>query len=410
MARIGFDPLTCTEVRRRAEHEREALVSLCGALVAARSDQPVGDTSAPAAVLMAFLRGRGLSPEIRARRAEKPNVVCTVAGAWPGPHLILNGHLDTLPPGDESAWRVPVHSMMRAGGRLTGLGIGNMKAGTAALALALALLWDMRERLAGRITFAAVADEVVFGPDGAEWLLEADPDLRGDALINAEGPGYMDLAIAEKGLLWIEIAATAPPRQGMLTVRGSGAIARLSALLLEIDGWNEERAMPPAGLEALSEAAGEHGLRLSANVGRVDGGSFISQAPTHARADIDVRIPPGLTVEALVARLDAIAASVPGISWQRIKGWNPNWTAPDAPLSRLVKEAAEAVRGTAPRPVVRLPASDAARWRARGVPAICFGPQPTLASGVDDYVVEQDVVDCAAIYTLAALAFLQDRP
>jgi succinyl-diaminopimelate desuccinylase len=40
------------------------------------------------------------------------------------------------------------------------------------------------------------------------------------------------------------------------------------------------------------------------------------------------------------------------------------------------------------------------------VPAICFGPQPELASGIDDYVREQDLIDCAKIYALSALAYL----
>ena len=56
--------------------------------------------------------------------------------------------------------------------------------------------------------------------------------------------------------------------------------------------------------------------------------------------------------------------------------------------------------------VVRLPASDAMRWRALGVPAICFGPQPTLSAGCDDHVIEQDLLDCASIYARATLELL----
>jgi len=70
-----------------------------------------------------------------------------------------------------------------------------------------------------------------------------------------------------------------------------------------------------------------------------------------------------------------------------------------------VLAASQAVRDRGV-PVIRLPASDAARWRMRGVPAVCFGPQPTAAAGIDDYVNEQDVVDCVAIYIVAALTYL----
>ena len=64
------------------------------------------------------------------------------------------------------------------------------------------------------------------------------------------------------------------------------------------------------------------------------------------------------------------------------------------------------VRGKPPALVVRLPASDASRWRRAGVQAVCFGPQPLLASGIDDFVYRKDFLDCAKIYAIAALDYL----
>jgi succinyl-diaminopimelate desuccinylase len=43
------------------------------------------------------------------------------------------------------------------------------------------------------------------------------------------------------------------------------------------------------------------------------------------------------------------------------------------------------------------------------VPAVCFGPQPTLVAGIDDYAEEADIVDCAKIYVRTALALLAPR-
>ena len=56
--------------------------------------------------------------------------------------------------------------------------------------------------------------------------------------------------------------------------------------------------------------------------------------------------------------------------------------------------------------VTRVPASDASRWRALGIPSVCFGPQPELVSGVDDYVNETNFVDCIEVYRLACLELL----
>lgn len=392
-----------TEARRFAEERRAPLVELCGHLVAARSAQPDGDTTAPAAVLTDFLRREGLDPTLRTAVPGKPNVICA-AGAG-GRHLVLNGHLDTLPAGDERDWTVPLFSMGRTAGRLTGLGIGNMKAGTAALAMAFAFLSRRPELSQGRVTFTAVADEVVFGPHGTAWLLDTDPDLTGDAVLNGEGPGELGVAVAEKGLLWAELRAAAPPGQGMLTTRGSSAVARLAAIVSALDAWNDEVVVMPSEIAPVAAHVGENGSRLSVNVGRIEGGHFISQVATEARAEVDFRLPPSLTVADMSARLDTLFQGQRFASWRLIKGWDPNWTPLESPIVASVMAASEAVRGLG-IPVVRLPASDAARWRRRGVPAVCFGPQPTAAAGLDDHVNEQDVVDCVAIYIAAALTYL----
>jgi len=41
------------------------------------------------------------------------------------------------------------------------------------------------------------------------------------------------------------------------------------------------------------------------------------------------------------------------------------------------------------------------------VPSVCYGPQPTLSAGVDDYAEEQAVLDCARVYARAALRLMK---
>lgn len=392
-----------------AAHRAE-LLGLCRDLVAATSVNPPGRTVEAAGVLAGFLARFGIAAETVARDPAKPNLVAALEGAGTGPHLVLNGHLDTIPPGEEAAWSVPPFELTERDGRLFGLGMGNMKGGLAALALAFAWLAGERERWPGRVSFTAVADETVFGPDGAGFLLEARPELRGDALLCGEGPGSMELVVAEKGLLWVAAEVRAASGQGMLATRGSSAIARLAAFLGEVDALNEVRVAPPAEAGPLDAGEGGHGFRLSANLGTIRGGRFVSQAADWAMAEIDLRLPPGLGVAELEERLAVLAAAQPGVSLRRIKGWDPNWTPLASPIARAVADAASEVRGRAPLPVVRLPASDASRWRALGVPAVCYGPQPTLASGVDDYAVAQDVIDCALVYAQAAWRYLTSAP
>jgi len=380
------------------------LVALCADLVAARSVNPPGDTRAAAAVVGRFLAGNGLVSETLAARPEMPNVVASVDGAGPGPHLVLNVHLDTMEPGDEAAWTVPPWRLTERDGRLYGLGMGNMKGAVAAMAVAFTLLAARREAWPGRVTLTAVADEVVFGPHGTAHLLAVRPDLVADGLLCGEGPGGMGLALAEKGVLWLRLSARADGGHASGAERGGTAVTRLAALIGAVDALNGRLAERPGDLADV--ARGAPGMALTANVGTVRGGTFVSQRAREAEAEVDLRLPPGLPADAVEAEVAALAAAVPGTAVTRLKGWDANWTGLDHPLVRAVSSAAEAVRGTAPDPVVRLPASDASRWRARGVPAVCYGPQPTLSAGVDDHADRRDVRDCAAVYAAAAVDFL----
>ncbi|NNF78038.1 MAG: M20/M25/M40 family metallo-hydrolase, partial [Rhizobiales bacterium] len=148
---------------------RESLLELCRELVAARSVNPPGRTIEAAAVVEAFLDGSNVICETLANDPSKPNLISQVNGKGPGAHLILNGHLDTVSPGREADWSVPLFETRIEDGKMTGLGMGNMKAGVAALSLAFVWLKQNTHRWSGRVTLTAVADETVFGPDGAGW-------------------------------------------------------------------------------------------------------------------------------------------------------------------------------------------------------------------------------------------------
>lgn len=372
--------------------ETAAARQLLAELVRVDSVNPPGRTVEAVRVAAAALDG--LAMEIVGTAPEKPNLIVRLRNGS-GAHVHLNAHLDTVAPGDPAAWSVPPHALTVVGERLHGLGAGNMKGSAAAMILALRRLDAARDHWRGSVTLSLVADECVFGPDGAEHVLAVRPDLAGDVLICGEGPGGMALGIAEKGLMWVQLTATGRAGQGMLTQAGGSAIARLAAALSELDAWNDLRARPP--LATLDHAGNADGMRMSANVGRISGGIGFSQAVSQAQADIDLRLPPGLSIADASMRLDALCAR-DGLSWRLVKGWEPNWSDPGSAPAIAVRTAAAAVRGVVPLDVTRVPASDASRWRRRGIPAVCYGPQPELASGVDDYVRAGDLRDCIAVY------------
>ncbi|KGI66876.1 M20/M25/M40 family metallo-hydrolase [Mycolicibacterium rufum] len=387
--------------------QREAIVALCAELVAAPSVNPAGDTREVADVVSRALAQRGIRSRQERLVPTMPSVLAEIDSGRPGPHLVLNVHLDTMPPGDESAWSQPVWQLTRVDGRLYGLGMGNMKGAVAAMVTAAALLADDRETWCGRITFTAVSDEVVFGDNGAAFLLREHPDLRGDALLCGEGPGFRRLALGEKGVLWVEVTADGPAGHSSAVQRGTSASARIAEAVTRIDGLTGRTGSLPPDLAAMASDDADAGLTLTANVGTVAAGTFIGQMATRASAEVDLRLPPGITADEAYALVDDAVADIPSVRVRRIKGWDPNWTAPDAPLTRAFDVASRAAIGASPTYAIRLPASDASRWRRQGVQALCYGPQPTLSAGIDDYADEEEVLNCAALYALTALEYLR---
>jgi succinyl-diaminopimelate desuccinylase len=400
----GAMPDLAAAVCREIDAARQELLALCARLVAAASVNPPGRTAEAAQVVRGYFAGKDIATETVQADDEAPNVVARVAGASSGRHVVFNAHMDTMEAGDENAWSVPVMRLTRCDGRLYGLGMGNMKGALAAMCLASAVLHRHRSAWGGRLTMTAVSDEVMFGERGSVFLLRERPDVAGDFLISGEGPGFMGLAVAEKGLLWLDLEARASGGHASRALRGQTAIMQLAAVLQRLDAMNEMYASLPAELAGVTGGEGNLGLRLSLNAGTIAAGTVRSQMATRARAEIDIRLPPGITAQACeqMIRKEAVSVSV-----SVVKAWDANWTALDHSLVVAIVAATQAVRGARPAFVVRLPGSDARRWRDLGVPAVCYGPQPTLSAGVDDYVNEQDVVDCAKIYACTALTLME---
>ena len=393
-------------VEREIDARRAELIELCARLVATPSMSPPGETVGTAGVVRAYLAACGLGCETVACDPLAPNLVSHTGAPGRGRHVVFNAHMDTMQAGDESRWTVPILELTRKQGRLYGLGMGNMKGALAAMCLATAVLHRQASGLPGRLTMTAVCDEVMFGERGAVHLLAARHDVHGDFLISGEGPGFMHVAPAEKGLLWLDVEVRGDGGHSSRALKGRTAVAKLTALLTRIDEINEMFAPIPRGLEGIVGGDGNLGLRVSLSPGTVTAGGVRSLIATRARAEIDVRLPPGVGAARIAALVREAADGDPSIAVREVKAWDASFTALESPVVVAVAAAAERVRGERPERVVRLPGSDARRWRDLGVPSVCYGPQPELSAGVDDYCNEQDVVDCAKVYARAALELM----
>src|SRR5690554_2660169 len=60
-------------------------------------------------------------------------VAGTIDTGRPGPHRMLQGHVDVVPPGDLATWSSPAFEPRESGGRMYGRGACDMKGGVVAM-------------------------------------------------------------------------------------------------------------------------------------------------------------------------------------------------------------------------------------------------------------------------------------
>ena len=172
-----------------------------------------------ARALEAYLRRHGIAAELVEVREGRPNVVASIEGRKPGRHLLLCGHMDTVPPNEGAA--ADFFSARTEGGRMFGRGTVDMKGALAAMAGALADLRASGGPEAGRVTLAAVIDEELESL-GAEALIRSG--LRADGAIIGEPSGNR-VAIGHKGLEWLEASFFGKAVHGSVREEGVDAIA-----------------------------------------------------------------------------------------------------------------------------------------------------------------------------------------
>ncbi|MFP3484576.1 MAG: M20 family metallopeptidase [Vulcanisaeta sp.] len=391
---------------------RNEIPNLTSKLIQIPSVNPPGLTADVANFIRDWLSAHGFSSSVYEYARGKPNIIAKVGSGRPV--LILNGHMDVVPPGDETKWTYPPFSGRIIEGRVYGRGATDMKGGLAVIMTVFAELGPLIEGLgSGTLIFSATADEEVGGHVGVEALVR-DGVLIGDAAVIAEPSGPTRYYIGEKGLCQVRIVARGKPAHGSLPILGDNAIMRLIRAVERaeelINEFNRTVKVPSELVEAIRnsaeaymEAAGALGVKLSLNdferviatvsfnPGVVRGGSKVNMVPDYAELELDMRVPPGVSPSQVI---ELLRNGLSGLAEVEVMDTSePNYTSPSERIAQLVHEGIERVLGARPRPMLITGATDGRYLRARGIPTIVYGPgELALAHAYDEYVSVEDLV------------------
>ncbi|MFC1994992.1 M20 family metallopeptidase [Chloroflexota bacterium] len=372
---------------------KEEVVELTQALVRCPSINPPGDTTVCANIILDKFRENNISAEIIEGKKGACNVVARLPGQNKGKTLVINGHIDVVPPGEN--WTVDPFGGEIRDGRIYGRGSTDMKSGVASLAAAMIAFKRSGANFDGEIIFMGAAEEETAGEFGTIYLLKNKIGTNADFAIVSE-PSTMRVEVGNRGLRWIDIVVRGKASHAGRPHVGINAISYAAKLIEAINAMkfqnrNDAFEIPSPNI----------------SVTMINGGTKVNIIPERCELAVDRRMIPGETQETVIEELarviEPIAAEEKELQIEtRV---NPNHFDPflisqDEPVVQATIEAFQQVMGRKPEITAKTGCTDASHlFKMAGIPTVLFGPgNERLCHVADEYVDIENVVLSTEIF------------
>ncbi len=380
-------------------------------------------------VLQAFFREQGIRselydtafirdspfPSVRRQKSYggRKNLSVRFTGSGRGRSILLNGHMDTVPPG-HARWAQPPWSGRFHQGRIHGLGSFDMKGGVAANAAVVAAIHAARIPLGGDVLFESVVDEEWGGGGGT-----IAARLRGDtadACVIPEGTQLQIYRATRGGFVVDLIVDAGDPASyfsGEEVVSPAMPLGRLLAWVSEV-AKRRAKIKGRGAYRHFSDPVPVQVLAVESN--RLDPQVPLS-VPSRATVRVYLQFLPQEDVDQVIAGfrndLRKFAAADPffrkyPVQWQPLIG-GPLYgheLPPDNPWLRCLEQSAHLVTGKkAITTAAPYPCDAGLIHRDFGIPTLLFGPCGAGAHNPDEYVEFESVIRTAEVLLEAALAW-----
>ena len=351
--------------------------------------------------VLGWLTENGLNAGEQVISDDRANVWARVDGTFPGPRLLINGHLDTKP---VSNMTVDPFSAEMRNGRLYGRGACDMKSAVAAAMIATRAVVRSGIPLAGTLLFGA---EV--GEEGGGWRLVdlVDGPCQCDQIICCE-PTDLEVHLGARGGFPIEVSTRGLATHTGMAYRGINAIQKMAKVIESM------YAMPC--FHHIDPIWGRSPINAQEIRG---GGKVTSSVADDCDVIFDIRLNPDLPPARLKADLESLFAHLraddsqldvsfrfrgigtgPGMAAEG--GLAATYTPPENPLIVAVVDGAEAATGF--RPVFGgFPGGcSAGVLQRRGIDGVIIGPgNLEQAHGAVEWIEVEQIGQAARIYAAA---------
>lgn len=367
----------------------DPVVALCRELV--RIPSPSGEEGRLAALVAERMAAAGLRVEVD----RLGSVLGSKTGRLPGPTLLLDAHLDTVPVADPDAWRHDPFGAEIEDGRLFGLGAADTKGSLAAMIGAAEALDDFAGTL---LVSASVGEEDLTTAALAE-VLERHP--AGFVLVGE--PTSLKLGVAQKGRAGLVVEARGRSAHSSRPDRGENAGYRM------MEAASRIRSLPLPSDPELGSGVCEL-IEIHSEPAPSTG-----MIPHRCVARFALRLLPGETSPSVLGRasraldgLDGVTVGLAEVSRRGYTGVDvamvefiPAWRNRDVRLEARLLEALRTTPFAAPY------TTNASAAAARGIPTFLLGPGSIdQAHAVDEWVALDELVAARDSYLAVARAFL----
>jgi acetylornithine deacetylase len=344
-------------------------------------------------------------PGTEAPRSEAWGLVGTQAGGSDVPALVLQGHVDVVPPGDLAHWRTAPFEPTLRQGRIHGRGACDMKAGVVANLAAVRAIRESGVRLRDGLALHLVIGE----EDGG---LGAFGTLRrghtGHACVITE-PTSGTLVTGAAGALTFTFEVPGAATHAATPYAGSSAIDSYVRLHMGLQSLQAERN------RIVEPLMREYPTPYPLVIGRVQAGDWSSSVPDRLVAEGRLGLRIDEDPEAARAELEywvgVVAEADPYLrDHPPVVTWSGGQFAGGAypagyPLAGVVAGAhADVTGGPAPRERGVPYGSDLRLYAGSGIPTLHYGPGDVrLAHGPEEAVEVDEVVRVVETLVLTAL-------
>ena len=345
-------------------------------------------------------------------REEGTGVVGVYGEDRGGRSLILNGHVDVVPPGDDSNWSYPPWEATIDSGRVYGRGAVDMKGGLSCALFAVKAIRDAGVQLDGKLMIESVVGE----EDGGVGTLASV--LRG---YTADGgvimePTELKIAPAQAGALCFRIKVHGQSAHACVREEGVSAIEKFMPIYAALTKLEKDR-----NSEVDDPLYSRYSLPIPLNLGKIQAGNWPSTVPESLVLEGRYGIGVGEDLdEARRVFEKTLSVTVEADPWLRehrpdMEWWGgqfkPASIPVDDPITLAVDEAYTAITGSKAVYEGVTYGSDMRHLvNVGGTPTVLFGPGDVRTSHrPDEYVSIEDLRTTVDTLTLTALRFCGAR-